>query len=96
MFNNQRYVTKGITSTVPLVTQIIIWDCIDSMKVERKDYLQVFKLVANGTNQQVTHIRRSQTTSELSHSQLMNQSQRKSSSLTMKHIPLFFWQKNID
>jgi|GEM_PF-3908783 hypothetical protein len=96
MFNNQRYVTKGITSTVPLVTQIIIWDCIDSMKVERKDYLQVFKLVANGTNQQVTHIRRSQTTSELSHSQLMNQSQRKSSSLTMKHIPLCFWQKNID
>ena len=25
------------------------------MKVERKDYLQVFNLVANGTNQQVTH-----------------------------------------
>lgn len=96
MFNNQRYVTKGITSTVPLVTQIILWDCIDSMKIERKDYLQVFKLVANGSNQQVTHIRRSQTTSELSHSQLMNQSQRKSSSLTMKHIPLCFWQKNID
>lgn len=55
MFNNQRYVTRGITSTVPLVTQIILWDCIDSMKVERKDYLQVFKLVANGTNQQITH-----------------------------------------
>ena len=55
MFNNQRYVTRGITNTVPLVTQIILWDCIDSMKVERKDYLQVFKLVANGTNQQVTH-----------------------------------------
>ncbi|MEI3015770.1 MAG: DUF960 domain-containing protein [Oscillospiraceae bacterium] len=55
MFNNQRYVTKGITSTVPLVTQIILWDCIDSMKIERKDYLQVFKLVANGSNQQVTH-----------------------------------------
>ena len=96
MFNNQRYATKGITNTVPLVTQIILWDCIDSMKTERKDYLQVFKLVANGVNQQVTHIRRSQTTSELSHSQLMNQSQRKSSSLTMKHIPLCFWQKNID
>ena len=55
MFNNQRYATKGITSTVPLVTQIILWDCIDSMKTERKDYLQVFKLVANGSNQQVTH-----------------------------------------
>ena len=55
MFNNQRYVTRGITNTVPLVTQIILWDCIDSMKVERKDYLQIFKLIANGTNQQVTH-----------------------------------------
>ena len=55
MFNNQRYVTRGITNTLPLVTQIILWDCIDSMKVERKDYLQVFKLVANGTNQQITH-----------------------------------------
>ena len=55
MFNNQRYATKGITNTVPLVTQIILWDCIDSMKVELKDYLQVFKLVANGSNQQVTH-----------------------------------------
>ena len=55
MFNNQRYVTRGITNTVPLVTQIILWDCIDSMKVELKDYLQVFKLVANGSNQQVTH-----------------------------------------
>ena len=55
MFNNQRYVTRGITNTVPLVTQIILWDCIDSMKAERKDYLQVFKLVANGANQQVTH-----------------------------------------
>ncbi len=26
MFNNQRYVTRGITNTVPLVTQIILWD----------------------------------------------------------------------
>ena len=55
MFNNQRYVTRGITNTVPLVTQIILWDCIDSMKVERKDYLQVFKLTAKNHTQHVTH-----------------------------------------
>ena len=61
MFNNQRYVTRGITSTVPLVTQIILRDCIDSMKNERKDYLQVFKLEANSNNQQVTHIREEST-----------------------------------
>ena len=54
MFNNQRYATKGITNTVPLVTQIILWDCIDSMKTE-KDYLQVFKLTAKDHTQHVTH-----------------------------------------
>ena len=55
MFNNQRYATKGITNTVPLVTQIILWDCIDSMKVERKDYLQVFKLTKTPTGQHIVH-----------------------------------------
>lgn len=55
MFNNQRYVTRGITNTVPLVTQIILWDCIDSMKIEQKDYLQVFKLTADNHTQHVTH-----------------------------------------
>ena len=55
MFNNQRYVTRGITNTVPLVTQIILWDCIDSMKIKQKDYLQVFKLTAENHTQHVTH-----------------------------------------
>ena len=55
MFSNPRYSTRGISETVPILTQIILWNCIDSMKTERKDYLQVFKLVANGTNQQITH-----------------------------------------
>ena len=55
MFNNQRYVTRGITSTVPLVTQIILWDCIDSMKVERKDYLQVFQLTKTPVGQHIVH-----------------------------------------
>ena len=54
MFSNPRYSTRGISETVPILTQIILWNCIDSMKAE-KDYLQVFKLVANGSNQQVTH-----------------------------------------
>ena len=55
MFNNQRNITRGITNTVPLVTQIILWNCIDSMKTERKDYLQVFKLTADNHTQHVTH-----------------------------------------
>ena len=55
MFNNQRYATRGVTTTVPLVLQIILWDLIDSMEVEEKDYLQVFKLTSDGTTQQITH-----------------------------------------
>ena len=55
MFSNPRYSTGGISETVPILTQIILWNCIDSMKVERKDYLQVFKLTADNHTQHVTH-----------------------------------------
>ena len=55
MFNNPRYCTKGISETVPLLTQIILWNLIDSMEVEEKDYLQVFRLTTNGTTQHITH-----------------------------------------
>ena len=55
MFSNPRYSTRGITETVPILTQIILWNCIDSMKIERKDYLQVFKLTAENHTQHVTH-----------------------------------------
>lgn len=40
---------------MPLLTQIILWNLIDSMEVEEKDYLQVFKLTSDGTTQQITH-----------------------------------------
>ena len=55
MFNNPRYCTRGISETVPLLTQIILWDLVDSMEVEEKDYLQVFKLTTDGTTQHITH-----------------------------------------
>ena len=55
LFNNPRYCTKGISVTVPLLTQIILWDLIDSMEVAEKDYLQVFKLAATDKTQHVTH-----------------------------------------
>ena len=58
MFNNPRYCTKGISETVPLLTQIILWDLIDSM-VEEKDYLQVFKLTTS-TDSKTQHITHSQ------------------------------------
>lgn len=55
MFINPRYCTRGINETVPILTQIVLWNLIDSMKVEEKDYLQVFKLTTDGTTQHITH-----------------------------------------
>ena len=55
MFTSPRYATRGVTTTVPLMLQIILWDLIDSMEVEEKDYLQVFRLTTDGTTQQITH-----------------------------------------
>ena len=94
MFSNPRYSTRGISETVPILTQIILWNCIDSMKAE-KDYLQVFKLTAKDHTQHVTHSQEEPAYTR-SISGLTNQSQQKSSSLMTKHIPPCFWQKNID
>lgn len=49
MFKCKRYVSRGINNTIPLVLQIIMWDKIDSMKIE-KDYFQVFKLTPKSDN----------------------------------------------
>ena len=55
MFKNTRYCTRGINETVPILTQIVLWDLIDSMEVAEKDYLQVFRLTTDGTTQRITH-----------------------------------------
>lgn len=55
MFTSPRYATRGVTTTVPLVLQIILWDLIDSMEVVEKDYLQVFRLSAESGMQKITH-----------------------------------------
>ena len=55
MFKNPRYCTRGINETVPTLTQIILWNLIDSMEVDEKDYLQVFRLTTDGTTQHITH-----------------------------------------
>lgn len=54
MFDNPRYLTRGVSNYIPLELQIFMWQCIDNLKVE-KDYLQVFNLsVVNGI-QKVEH-----------------------------------------
>ena len=61
MFNNPRYMTKGISEKLPLSLQIILWGMIDGLKQKQQlDYLQVFTLSAvrnndGTTSQSITH-----------------------------------------
>ena len=54
MFNNQRYLTKGVQSEIPLELQLFMWGCIDKL-LEERDYFQVFKLENLGGIQKITH-----------------------------------------
>ena len=57
MFNNQRYVTKGVQEGIPLELQAFCWKLIDELKETQTslDYLQVFEFYPqeiNGVQQQ--------------------------------------------
>lgn len=54
MFNGNRYITKGIQTFLRPDLQILLWDLIDGLEVE-KDYLQVFKLELVEDHIKLTH-----------------------------------------
>ena len=54
MFNNQRYLSRGVNDTIPIELQLFMWGCIDKLSEER-DYLQIFDLEQVGTLQSITH-----------------------------------------
>ena len=54
MFTNERYLTCGVDSTIPLELQLFMWDCVEKMHGE-KDYLQVFELKAEEPMQSISH-----------------------------------------
>ncbi|MBE6861177.1 MAG: hypothetical protein E7499_07885 [Ruminococcus sp.] len=54
MFNNNRYLTKGVQLEIPPELQIFMWECIDRMP-ESKDYLQVFNLEDLEGVQRISH-----------------------------------------
>ena len=50
-FDGQKYVTKGITETLPPDVQLFLFMCVEIMNVKtagQLDYLQVFKLNTTG------------------------------------------------
>ena len=48
MFQNKRFLTRGVQAEITMELQLFLWNCIDQLPEER-DYFQVFKLdVCNG------------------------------------------------
>lgn len=54
MFDNERYLTCGVDSTIPLELQLFLWGCVERMPAP-KDYLQVFDLEKVDCMQSITH-----------------------------------------
>lgn len=54
MSENNRYLTCGVDSSIPIELQIFLWDCVDRMPAP-KDYLQVFELSQSGSMQSIVH-----------------------------------------
>ena len=55
MFQNERFCTCGVNEEVPIVLQCMMWNMIDTMEVESKDYLQVFELSEYDGMQKIVH-----------------------------------------
>ena len=48
MFQNQRYLTRGVQDTIPPELQLLMWDALEAVP-EPKDYFQILRLfVLNG------------------------------------------------
>ena len=54
MFQNKRFLTRGVQSEIPIELQLFLWHCIDQLPEER-DYFQVFKLDVFNGKQHIHH-----------------------------------------
>ena len=56
MFENPKYLTKGVQSSIPGWLVLLMWSMIEGMQVEHKDYLQVFRLQKTERGQHIIHM----------------------------------------
>lgn len=54
MFRSEKYLTSGVSKTIPIVIQLIMWKMIADIPTE-KDYLQIFRLIGENGLQIITH-----------------------------------------
>ena len=55
MFNNQKFLTRGVMAEIPSWLTNLMWHMVLTMEVEEKDYLQVFKLTKTPVGQHIVH-----------------------------------------
>ena len=55
MFNNQKFLTRGIESEIPAWLVHLMWHMVLTMETEEKDYLQIFTLTKSSTGQHIVH-----------------------------------------
>ena len=55
MFNNQKFLTRGVRAEIPLWLTNLMWQMVLTREVEEKDYLQVFTLTKTPTGQHIVH-----------------------------------------
>ena len=55
MFENQKFLTRGVENKIPSWLTNLMWHMVLTMVVEEKDYLQVFKLTKTLTGQHIVH-----------------------------------------
>lgn len=49
-FQNKRYVTKGIVQVIPSHLITVMWNIVEHLPIEEKDYLQIFELEVVGNS----------------------------------------------
>ena len=54
MFQNKRFLTRGVQAEIPIELQLFLWNCIDQLPEER-DYFQVFALKEIDGKQHIHH-----------------------------------------
>ena len=55
IFNNTHFISSGIRNNVPPLLQIIMWELIKQIPVDKHDCLQVFSLSAKDGRQRIKH-----------------------------------------
>ena len=55
MFENQKFLTRGVMADIPSWLTNLMWHMVLTMEVESKNYLQVFTLTKTPTGQHIVH-----------------------------------------